>query len=79
MNESEFFYELPEPGVGLSGGWLHSYCADDDSEVTEEVRSWRHEGEGASREVVTSLVLTCSCGATEEVTTRDWDPDIPEE
>lgn len=67
-----------EPADPTTGVWTdfvyHADCTDEDSTVDDHVLSWFHKGQGAARERVSRVRLTCSAGHTAEAILVDWDP-----
>lgn len=66
-----WYYEAPDPEVGLfGGGWVHEDCESEDEPTVEEVAARK---EGDTR--VTTYKVTCACGASMQVEDSDYDPD----
>jgi len=70
-NPEGWYYEAPDPEVGLfGGGWVHEECDSEDEPTVEEVAVRKR---GDTR--VTTYKVTCSCGASMQVEDEDYDPD----
>lgn len=70
LDATTWYYEAPDPSVGIfGGGWVHD-CGTEDEATEEIVSTYRRDHDI----IVTCYRFTCECGAVHEVDDEDYDP-----